>query len=285
MKLAVAIAGTHALPSAFVVWRGIENSITKAAEYGYQGIELALKTADEVNAPLLAAWLQKKNMEVSCISTGQVYADLGLYFTHPDAVARETVVTVFEGLIRLAADFGSLINVGRTRGFIAQGQTTAEAEQLFLDTAARVCEMADKRGVTIILEPVNRYEINFINNLDEGARLIQKPGISTMGLMPDIFHMNIEDDRIGESLVRNAPWIRYIHLADSNRLAPGWGHIDFDEVFAALHKAGFDGWASIEILPKPDPDAAALQAAQYILPRIADYNKSIEQDSFDLPSS
>jgi sugar phosphate isomerase/epimerase len=274
MKLSVAIADTHALRSAFVVWRGLENSIAKAADFGYQGIELALKTAEEVNAPLLATWLQKKNMEVSCISTGQVYTDLDLYFTHPDAAARERVVTVFEGLIRLAVDFGSLINVGRTRGFIAQGQTTAEAERLFLDTAARVCEMADKRGVTIILEPVNRYEINFINNLDEGVRLIQKSGIGTMGLMPDVFHMNIEDDRIGDSLVRNAQWIRYIHLADSNRLAPGWGHIDFDEVFAALLQAGFDGWASIEILPEPDPDAAALQAARYILPKISAYNKT-----------
>jgi sugar phosphate isomerase/epimerase len=95
-----------------------------------------------------------------------------------------------------------------------------------------------------------------------------------MGLMPDVFHMNIEDDRIGDSLVRNAQWIRYIHLADSNRLAPGWGHIDFDEVFAALLQAGFDGWASIEILPEPDPDAAALQAARYILPKISAYNKT-----------
>jgi sugar phosphate isomerase/epimerase len=278
MKLSVAIAEVQALPSAFVVWRGLENSIAKAADFGYQGVELALKTADEVDAAALESWLLKKDMEVSCISTGQVFADLGLYFTHPDASVRDKVISVFAGLIELAADFGRLINVGRTRGFIAAGQTAAEAEQLFLETATHICDMADKRSVTIILEPVNRYEINFINSLDEGARLIQKSGISTMGLMPDVFHMNIEDDKIGDSLVRNARWIRYIHLADSNRLAPGWGHIDFAEVFAGLRQADFDGWASIEILPKPDADTAALQAAQYILPLIAAYNIQSKAD-------
>ena len=95
-----------------------------------------------------------------------------------------------------------------------------------------------------------------------------------MGLMPDVFHMNIEDDRIGDSLIRNASLIRYIHLADSNRRAPGSGHIDFDEVFEGLKAAGFDGWAAIEILPEPDTDTAARRAAEYILPRIERYNRT-----------
>ena len=69
--------------------------------------------------------------------------------------------------------------------------------------------------------------------------------------------------------------MKYIHLADSNRLAPGWGHLDFDEVFAALREIRFDGWASIEILPKPDPDTAARQAAQYVLPMIRRQSKEL----------
>ena len=98
-----------------------------------------------------------------------------------------------------------------------------------------------------------------------------------IGLMPDVFHMNIEDDKIGDSLIRNASLIRYIHFADSNRLAPGQGHLDFDDVFNGLKAARFNGWASIEILPRPDPDTAAKQAAQFILPRIKEYNKKINK--------
>ncbi|MDR1558735.1 MAG: sugar phosphate isomerase/epimerase [Clostridiales bacterium] len=85
-----------------------------------------------------------------------------------------------------------------------------------------ICEYALSLGVTILIEPVNRYEINFINFLDEGAALMEKCQFPNCKLMPDVFHMNIEDDNINGSLTRNAKWIGYIHFADSNRLAPGW---------------------------------------------------------------
>jgi len=273
MKLSVAVASESAMPSAFVVWRGFEASICKAAEYGYHGVELALKTAEDVEPGRLSKWLNQSNLEVSCISTGQVFADLGLYFTHSDPEARRKVIDIFSELINMAKDFGQIVNVGRARGFIEQGKSREDAEKLFLHTAETICEIADKKGVTIVIEPVNRYEINFINSMDEGAALISKLKASNIGLMPDVFHMNIEDDRIGASLIRDGSLVRYIHFADSNRLAPGQGHIDFDDVFDGLKAAKFDGWASIEILPKPDPDTAAKQAAEFILPRIEQYNR------------
>ncbi len=274
MKLAVTIAGENAKESAFVVWRGFEESLRKAAEYGYDGVELALKSADDINPDCLSNWLDKYKLEVSCISTGQVFADLGLYFTHPDPQVRDKTIGVFTGLVKLAGDFGKIINIGRTRGFVAPGQTPGEAENLFTGTIKQICEIAAKYGVTIILEPVNRYEINFINNLDQGAELLSKIGLENCGLMPDVFHMNIEDDRIGESLIRNSKWVRYIHLADSNRWAPGWGHIDFDEVFSALKKISYDGWVSVEILPNPEPDLAAKQAIEFLRPKIREYNQA-----------
>ena len=77
---------------------------------------------------------------------------------------------------------------------------------------------------------------------------------------------------IGGELARLGPQIKYVHLADSNRHAPGQGHLDFDDVFAGLKKAGFNGWAAIEILARPDADTAARQPSDYILPRIEKYN-------------
>ena len=274
MKLAVAVAGEQAPPDAFVVWRGFENSIRKAAALGFHGVELALRSAEEVDPDALARCLEQHGLEVSCLSTGQVFAVDGLYFTHPEGGMRDRVVDVFAGLTGLARDFGGILNVGRTRGFIADGQSREDAEGLFVETARRICDHAAENGVTIIIEPVNRYEINFVNNLDEGAELLAKVERPNLGLMPDVFHMNIEDAHIGDSLARHADLVKYIHLADSNRLAPGQGHLDFDDVFDGLKRGGFDGWASIEILPKPDPDTAARQAAEYVLPRIEKYNQT-----------
>ncbi len=273
MKLSVAVAGADAPQSAFVVWRGFEESIRKAADFGYHGIELALKEAGDVEPAKLDRMLAARGLEASCISTGQVFAVLGLYFTHPDPSARERVLQVFRGLVDLAQDHGRLINVGRARGFYQDGQTPAQTEQLFIDMARRICDVGAPKGVTLMIEPVNRYELNFVNSVDDAAKLLARVERKNVGIMPDVFHMNIEDAHVGDALYRNSKWVSYIHFADSNRLAPGQGHLDFDDVLGGLKRAKWDGWVSIEILPKPDPDTAARQAAEHVLPLIARYNK------------
>lgn len=268
MKIAITIAGDKAKDSAFVVWRGFEKSIRKAAEYGYDGIELALKQAEDLDRSELKRWLRDYHMEVSCITTGQVFADLGLYFTHSDPGMRDKAIQVFYDLIDLAGEFCGLINVGRARGFVDKGQTRAETERLFIDAMQQICERAAQKQVQVIVEPVNRYELNFINNLDEGAEILKRTERKNCGLHADVFHMNIEDDCIGKSLIRNGSWVKYVHLADTNRMAPGLGHLNFDEVFQALECIGYDDWVSVEMLPGKDPDWMARKAIEFLKPRI-----------------
>ena len=118
MKLSVAIAGEHALPSAFVVFRGFEKSIQKAAWLGFNGVELALRRAEEIDPAFLRSLLDTHGLEVSCISTGQVYADGGLRLTHEDVEKRNDTIRIFKALIDLAGEFGQIVNIGRVRGAI-----------------------------------------------------------------------------------------------------------------------------------------------------------------------
>lgn len=265
MKLSIAIASTDALPSAFVVFRGIEESIRKAAQLGYDGVELALKNVKEVNVNQLQLLLKQTGLQVSCISTGQVYAETGLMFTETDNTKRVMLRNVFKEIIDFASDFGQLVNIGRVRGMIGQ-KGRQFAESYFADMVYELCDYAELKGVRIVLEPVNRYEINFINSIEEGVELLNKVNHRNLGLMPDVFHMNIEDVQIGMELSKYIKYIDYIHLADSNRLAPGWGHTDFQDIFKNLREAGYDGWLSVEILPKPEPYMAAKQAIDYLKP-------------------
>ncbi|WP_428664312.1 TIM barrel protein [Runella sp.] len=276
MKLSIAIADTHALPSAFVVFRGFNECIPKAARLGFNGVELALKRADEINIQQLQTLLDENQLEVSCISTGQVYADEGLMFTDADAGKREQVKVIFRELIDLAENFGQLVNIGRVRGQIGN-RSKDEAEKLFIAVAQELCDYAHPKGVTLILEPVNRYEIDFINSVEEGVELMKKVNRPNMKLMPDLFHMNIEDRTIGPELAKHIHFIKYIHFADSNRLAPGQGHLDFQKILNELFKANYDGWVSIEILPKPDADTAAQQSAEFLLPLVKEYNEKREE--------
>jgi sugar phosphate isomerase/epimerase len=273
MKLSVAIAGKEAMPNAFVVFRGVKESIIKAHELGYDGVELALKRPDEVSKDELNQWLRENSLEVSAISSGQVFAARNLYFTDENQENRAELYKSFCGFIDLASDFGGLVNIGRTRGPI-DGRDPAFAEELFLDMAHKVADHAEKRGVELILEPVNRYEIDFINNLDECSTLLKKIDRKNFVMMPDVFHMNIEDDHIGESFIRNKEYVRYVHFADTNRHAPGDGHMDWDEIFSSLASIGYDGWTTAEILPYPDPGTAAKRTVSFLRGKYGKYYSS-----------
>lgn len=264
MKLSVAIAPQDALPSAFVVWRGLEKSIIKASEYGYDGVELALSSKEDIDVNNIRKICKDNAVEISAISTGQVFADSGLYLTHPDSKKRQETKDCLKGLIDLAAEFGQKLNIGRVRGVIPEESTYNSTLKLFVEEINNIANYADEQEVEIIIEPVNRYEINFINNLEEGSKVIEKINKENVKLMPDIFHMNIEDASIVAKLVQFSKKISYIHFADNNRLAPGKGNLNFSEIIKTLEAINYDGWITVEILPEPDPDAAALQAKNYL---------------------
>jgi sugar phosphate isomerase/epimerase len=266
VKLSVAVAPEDAPDSAFVVFRGLEESIKKAAELGYRGIELAIPGAADARAQSLGRCLSKYNMEVSAISTGLVYAALGISLLGTP----EAAVPVFIELIDVAADFGKQVNIGRSRGF-KKNLSLDEAADKLKEILTPVMDHAARRNVTLLLEPVNRYEIDWINSVGDGAAVLDRIQNKCLGLMPDVFHMNIEDPSIGDSLIKHKEYVKYVHLADSNRHAPGRGHLDFNEVFSALKTIGYNGWVSVEILPVPSPDEAARQAADYLLPLLARY--------------
>lgn len=263
MKLSIAIADTNALDSAFVVFRGFQESIPKAATLGYDGVELALRRVDEINLNDLDRLLREHGLEVSCISTGQVYADGGLVLTHDNAAKREEVKKIFKDFIDLAQTYGRAVNIGRARGVVGD-RDRKYVEGLFVDTVRELCEYALPRGVMLVVEPVNRYECDFINTVEQGSRFIREISFPNVGILADVFHMNIEERDIAGEIRDNIEQIKYIHFADSNRLAPGQGHVDFDEIFNGLGKVAYDGWISVEILPKPDPDIAAAQAIDFL---------------------
>ena len=156
MKIALAVAPENALPSAFVVFRGIEESIKKAAMLGYDGVELALLGKDQADISKVKALIKQYSLEIPVISTGQVFAGLNLWFTNPDISIRNKAVEVFKGLIELASEFGAMVNIGRVRGPIPDGETKEVAESRFIEVMGQLSDFSKKLGVELILEPVNR---------------------------------------------------------------------------------------------------------------------------------
>ena len=127
------------------------------------------------------------------------------------------------------------------------------------DALEELGEHAKQYGVPLIYEPLNRYETNLVNTVEAGVRLLRSLSTTNVRLLPDLFHMNIEEQDIAAALREGAGLIGHVHFVDSNRRAAGMGHIDYGPIAAALTETGYSGFASAEVLPWPDPDAAAAQ--------------------------
>lgn len=269
MKLGIAVAPKEALPSAFVVFRDdIEINLQKAHALGFDGVELALLDSSQIDVDRVIELCKTYQLDIPMVSSGQVYAQGGLCFSSSEKATRAQAVERIKGLIDLAERFGSMVNIGRVRGPIESGEPYENSETRFLDALEEVAQYAAPKGVQIAVEPVNRYELNFINNVSEAYEVISKRNLPNVKIMPDTFHMNIEDQSIEASFVTYREQIAYIHFADSNRRAPGQGHLNFPNIINTLRAAGYDGYVTAEILPFPNPDEAAQQAAKHLIPLV-----------------
>lgn len=265
MKIGLAIAPETASPLAFVVYRDrLEKVLEKVARLGYDGVELALRDASEIDAGAFSALLNKYRLEIPVISSGRVFAEDKVWFTHPDPAMRRRAVETIKGLVRLAGQLRAKVNIGRVRGFIADGETREAAESRFIGCLCEVADAAGELNVEMLIEPVNRYEINYINSVADALEVLDKLERSNVKAMPDVFHMNIEDASIPGMLKQAGVCVGYVHFADSNRHAPGQGHLNFREIVGALDEIGYDWYVTAEILPVPDPDTAAKNAITFL---------------------
>jgi sugar phosphate isomerase/epimerase len=141
-----------------------------------------------------------------------------------------------------------------------EGDRKAIAESLvYLD------RIAEETGTEILLEPLNRYQDHMINTLAEAREIIKGSNLKNVKIMPDFYHMNIEEDSISEALHENRQLINHIHIADNHRYQPGSGSIDFAEHFKRLKEDGYDGFLTIECRVRGEnPEAAYLKSLEFL---------------------
>ena len=150
--------------------------------------------------------------------------------------------------LEIAADLGAPGVSGITYAAFhsyAAPQSAAQRARV-VDRLSRLDRRAGELGVRLGLEPVNRYESFMVNTLDQAAAMIRDAGARNMFVHMDTFHMNIEEGDIPAAIARNAPFLGYAHVADSNRGVLGGGHFDLTGFFRALAVANYAGDFTVE---------------------------------------
>ncbi|MGH8249021.1 MAG: TIM barrel protein, partial [Gammaproteobacteria bacterium] len=121
-----------------------------------------------------------------------------------------------------------------------------------------------RSGGQVLIEPINRYETNYLNTVGEVLEIIERVGSSSIQVLADTFHMNIEERSLEEALRICGHRLGHVHVADSNRQAPGFGHLNFPRILAVFEEIDYKGYLSAEILAVPDPESAARQTVKYL---------------------
>jgi len=260
MKTSIVLS-THTARFSAVAYKGdFEANVHKIATLGYDGVELAIRDPSLIDADALLSVVSAHGLHVPAIGTGQAWGEEGLSFTDPEERVREAAIRRLCDHIPFAARTGAAIIVGLLRGVIKPGVGHSQAMAWLNEALRRCAASAAPHGVRLVLEPINRYETALINSVDQYLALAAETGAGNLGLLPDTFHMNIEEPSMVASLRRAGPHIFHMHLADSNRWYPGAGHIDFHAVVDTLRQVGYTGYLSVEAMPLPDADTCASES-------------------------
>jgi sugar phosphate isomerase/epimerase len=260
MKTSIVLS-THATRFDGVALCGdLEANLLKIAALGYDGVELTIRDPRLIEADTLLSALDAFGLSVPAIGTGQAWGEEGLSFTDPDESLRKMAIRRVYDHIPFAARTGAAIIIGLLRGRVKPGVDPRQATTWLVDALKRCSAAAAPHGVRLVLEPINRYETTLVNTVVQCLDLIAAVGAPNLGMLPDTFHMNIEEPSIADSLRQAGSHIYHVHLADSNRWYPGAGHIDFREIVSALQEIGYTGYLSVEAMAMPDAETCAYRS-------------------------
>lgn len=265
-KTSIATSPGKAKFTPLVFAGNLKEGLRNVSELGYDAIELSINDPEHLNRKELLSLIRDNQLQVSAIATGRAFLEDGLSLIDPDEEVRIRCRERIKDQIRLASllDCKAVI-IGGIRGKTLMREEKVRKEQVegALACVRDCAQFAAQCGVVLPIEPINRYETDFINTLAEAIEFIDQVGQENVRLLIDTFHMNIEERTLVHAIRAAGKYIKYVHFADSNRWAPGCGHLNFQEVVRVLQEIGYEGFISAEILPRPDDTTAAELAIRY----------------------
>ena len=260
MKSAVTISLVpEARGGPFVFWDDLAAGCRNAKSLGFDAVEIFPPGPDAVDTVELRKILSDTGLSVAAVGTGAGWVKHRLTLTSPDQGIHGQAMDFVESMIDFAAVFDAPVIIGSMQGRWEPGSSHETALGYLAEALLNLGLYAAKFNLPLLYEPLNRYETNLVNRLEDGVELLKGLATTNVKLLADLYHMNIEEVNLADAIRAAGKHIGHVHFADSNRRAAGMGHTDFAPVMKALRDIGYRGYLSAEVLPLPDSLAAAKQ--------------------------
>ncbi|GMU91488.1 MAG: hypothetical protein AMXMBFR4_05460 [Candidatus Hydrogenedentota bacterium] len=223
--------------------------------WGFDGVELPMFNAKGSPWAELATTLNDEGLARTAVAVLPQGANLIGEEPKERAAAVEFLKECVDASVELGAEVlcGPVYSpVGR---LVGRGPNEAERARCAEGLKA-VGEHAEGSGVTISVEPLNRFETYFLNCEADAAALMNAVGMNNVGILYDTFHANIEEKDIAAAIRTGGKRINHVHISANDRATPGEDHIDYKTTFATLKEIGYNGWLMIEAFGMWLPDLA-----------------------------
>jgi D-psicose/D-tagatose/L-ribulose 3-epimerase len=224
--------------------------IDKVAELGFDVLEVNAGTVAHMTSEerqSLKAHADDKDIILShCIGLPHKYD-----IASEDEAIRENGIAYLEKMAEAIGEMGG----GNLSGIIYSSWPTTMPEgetdkrpyvERSIASMKKAIKAAEDNNVIFNMEVVNRFEQFLMNTCDEAIAYVEAVDSSNAKILLDTFHMNIEEDFIGEAIQKAGDKLGHLHIGENNRMPPGYGHIPWTEVGAALRKINYQGYVVME---------------------------------------
>jgi D-psicose/D-tagatose/L-ribulose 3-epimerase len=254
----------------------LEKLIPKVAQMGFDWVELPLEEPDGFDYKRAAELVREYGLGVSACAVIGPDRDL----IHPDAIIQQNGVVYLRHAIKAAQTLGATNLVGPMYAAVGRTwQATAASRERDMKTLVKhlrpLDQYAAEQGVTLGIEPLNRFETSFINTHQQAIELVDRVDHPNCAIMLDTFHMNIEEKSIGAAIRATGQRLCHLHSCENDRGAPGSGNVAWDEVKQALADINYAGPVVIESFTA---DVKSIAKAAAIWRKLAPSQDALAQD-------
>ena len=225
------------------------------AKAGYDGVEIPVGQQSEAELRAIASVCSDLGLE--CTASAFVGAECNPISI--DARSRAAAVESLNDSIDRASALGADILIGGIyqahKYFTGRGATQQELD--WCTEYLQACgEHAQRAGISLGLEVLNRFEVFLINTVADCKCLVEQVGLSNVGVHYDTHHANIEESAPDLALAHCADVLNHVHLSESHRGTLGTGQVDWQGTFDALRRIDYSGWLVVEAFGTEDPALA-----------------------------
>lgn len=221
--------------------------VERVRDMGFDAIEICVEDPQTIGVASIRSALGKSGLRATVC--GAFGPDRDLSSEEPGP--REGGLRYLERCVEIAQGLGAPAVIGPMYSAVGKTRLLGPAEreaqwQLAVEGVRRAADFAAGKGVALAVEPLNRFETDLLNTVEQAMRFLQRVDRANVGLLLDTFHMNIEEVSIPDAIRRAGDRLFHFHACANDRGTPGRDHLPWPAIVQALRDIRYDGPVVIE---------------------------------------